>query len=450
MNQNYPPNARLIALDVLRDIHEKGAYTSLALQNRLRANRLQPNDRRLVTSIVYTTLERREQIDFVLDSFMERPTEDPVLRDILRISACQILFHERVPDSAAVNEGVKLAKIAGKDHAVGFLNGVLRNLSRGKDAIQWPDRGKDIIQYLHVMGNMPVWLVEKLITVYGQETAEQMILYKQPNDGMVVRPNMLRMTDDEFESLLRTKPWEWQRGSVPHAYLIKGAMEIAADDDFQNGSFSIQGQSSMLAAEAVQAKPGMRVLDTCAAPGGKTAYMAESMLDTGRVFAWDVHKHRVKLLEAMKKRLRFENLRTSVRDAADFRPDLESSMDAVLLDAPCTGLGVLSDKPDLAYRLQESDLPSIAKTQSLLLDTVSRYVKPGGVLVYSTCSILPEENEEQIKAFLQTHPAFTVQPVPTSFPEAFRKHQNAYGLQLFNHRDGVEGFYICRLQRQRV
>ncbi len=450
MNPNFPPNARMIALDVLRDVHEKGAYASLALQNRLRLHRINPNDRRLVTSIVYTTLERREQLDYVLDKLMHHPTEDLVLRDILRLSACQILFHERVPDSAAVNEGVKLAKVAGKDNATGFLNGVLRNLVRSKDDIQWPDRDADVITYIHVMGNMPVWLVKKLIAVYGQETAEEMILYRPPIKGIVVRPNMLRLDDEDFESLLRVKPWDWTPGIVPHAYLIKGAVEIAMDEDFQKGMFSIQGQSSMLAAEAMQVKPGMRVLDVCAAPGGKTAYLAETMQDTGRVFAWDIHEHRVKLIEAMKKRLHLENLRVSMRDGLDPRSDLEGMLDAVLLDAPCTGLGVLSEKPDLPYRLQESELPNIVETQAKLLDTVSNYVKPGGTLVYSTCSILPEENEQQIIAFLSTHPNFTVQPLPTSFPEALRKHQNANGLQIFNHRDGIEGFFITRLQRQRM
>ncbi|MBE0601302.1 MAG: 16S rRNA (cytosine(967)-C(5))-methyltransferase RsmB [Firmicutes bacterium] len=450
MNPNNPPNARQVALDVLRDIHGKGAYASLALQNRLRQSRLHPNDRRLATSIVYTTLERIEQIDYALDSLMERPTDDPLLRDILRLSACQILFHERVPDSAAVNEGVKLAKMSGKESASGFLNAVLRNLVRGKETLQWPDREKDVLQYLHVMGNLPVWLVEQLIRAYGQETAETIILYEPQNTGMVVRPNMMRISDEEFEALLQTKPWQWQRGIVPHAYLIKGAVEIGADEDFQKGLFSIQGQASMLAAEAIQGKPGMRVLDCCAAPGGKTAYIAETMQDTGRVFAWDVHEHRVALLEAMKKRLRLENLRITARDAASFKPDMEGTMDAVLLDAPCTGLGVIAEKPDLAYRLKESDLPALVKVQSLMLDTVSRYVKPGGTLVYSTCTILPEENQEQIKAFLETHPAFSIQPLPTSFPEEFRSHQSAYGLQLFNHRDQVEGFFIARMQRQRA
>ncbi|MFH1880039.1 MAG: SAM-dependent methyltransferase, partial [Bacillota bacterium] len=249
---------------------------------------------------------------------------------------------------------------------------------------------------------------------------------------------------------LNRKTWRWQRGVVPHAYLISGAVEIGLDEDYQKGLFSIQGQSSMLAAEAVQAKPGMRILDACAAPGGKAAYMAESMQDTGRVFAWELHEMRASLLEAMKKRLRLENLRISIRDATSLKPDIEGTMDAVLLDAPCTGSGVLSEKPDLKYRLKESDIPAIMKTQAQLLDTVSRYVKPGGTLVYSTCSILPEENTDQIHAFLESHPAFSVQPLPMSYPESFRKAQTKLGLQLFRYRDHVEGFFIAKMLRQRA
>lgn len=450
MKPKFPPNARLVALDVLRDIHEKGAYASLALQNRLRETRLSPVDRHLVTSIVYTTLEKQDQLDYVLDGLMEHPTQDILLRDIMRLSACQILFHERIPESAAVNEGVKLVKIVGKESASGFLNAVLRNLVRQKEQLQWPDREKDLKTYLHIMGNMPMWIVEKLLSVYGKELAEAIILHQEQDHTMVLRPNMIRLTDDAFEALLNKKTWKWERGIAPHAYLISGAVEIGLDEDYQKGLFSIQGQSSMLAAEAVQAKPGMRVLDACAAPGGKTAYMAEVMQDTGRVFAWEVHEKRAALLDAMKKRLKLENVRVSIRDALTPKPDMESTLDAVLLDAPCTGLGVIGEKPDLKYRLREESIPEIVKTQEQLLDTVSRYVKPGGTLVYSTCSILPEENTEQIDKFLQAHTNFSIQPLPTTYPEAFRQHQTASGLQLLPHRDGVEGFFIAKLQRQRA
>ncbi|MEA4929706.1 MAG: 16S rRNA (cytosine(967)-C(5))-methyltransferase RsmB [Candidatus Limiplasma sp.] len=441
--------ARRVALDVLRDVHEHGAYAALALQEKLNKANLSPADRRLATSIVYSTLEQQLQIDFALDRLMEHPTEDALQRDILRLSACQILFHDRVPDSAAVNEGVNLARALGLEGAAGFLNGVLRNLVRSKDEIPWPKREEDLRAYLHIMGSAPYWLIDRLIADYGEETAEQILLYRAQAHETVLRPNTMLLTDAAFETLLTDKGWPWRHGLAPHAYLVSGATDLAQDEDFRAGRFSVQGQSSMFAAEAVQARPGMRVLDACAAPGGKTSYMAEAMQGTGRVYAWELHEKRALLLEAAKRRLKLENLRISVRDAGDPKPDLEGTLDAVLLDAPCTGLGVLGDKPDLKYRLQAEDVQPIVATQKRLLNAVCNYVKPGGLLVYSTCSILPAENSEQVEAFLASHPDFTLLPPPDSYPESVRARQTPHGLQLLAHRDGVEGFFIARFRKAR-
>ena len=442
--------ARRVALDVLQDVHQRGAYAALALQDRLSKSPLKPVDKRLATSIVYSTLENQIRIDFALDALMDHPTHEPVQRDILRLSACQILFYDRVPDSAAVNEGVNLAKAMGMEGSAGFFNAVLRNLVRGKDEIAWPKREDDAREYLRVMSSTPLWIVDKLIAAYGEETAEQILMYREERHDMVVRPNMMRLTDAQFETLLAKKAWQTRRGIAPHAYLVGGAVEIGMDNDYRDGLFSIVGQSSMLAAEAVQAKPGMRVLDACAAPGGKACYMAEVMQNTGRVFAWELHEKRSLLLESAKRRLKLENLRITVRDASDPKPDLDGTMDAVLLDAPCCGLGVMAQKPDLKYRLKEEDVSAIVETQRKLLETLCRYVRPGGTLVYSTCSLLPEENAAQIRAFLDAHEDFSVEPLPLTFPEALRAQQNALGLQLLGYRDGVEGFYIVRLHRARA
>ncbi len=443
-------SARRVALEVLRDVHQGGAFAALALNERLAKTGLSPADRRLVTSIVYGALENQTQIDFALDRLMDHPTRDLIQRDILRLSAFQILFHDRVPDSAAVNEGVNLAKAMGMEAACGFLNAVLRNLARGKSALPWPKKEGDLREYLHVMGSMPLWIVDRLTEIYGVEEAEAIIMHRDAKHPMVVRPNMLRQTDAQFEALLQRKAWQVSRGLAPHAYLVSGAAEIGLDSDYQKGLFSIQGQSSMLAAEAVQAKVGMKVLDACAAPGGKSAYLCEAMQGTGRVYAWEVHEKRAMLLESTKRRLNLENLRISVRDATEPRPEMEGTLDAVLLDAPCSGLGVMVQKPDLKHRIQPEDIPPIVAQQRKLLDALCRYVKPGGLLVYSTCSILPEENSEQIAGFLQDYPAFAVEPLPTSFPESLRKQQTSLGLQLLGYRDQVEGFYIVRLRKARA
>lgn len=442
-------NARRLALEVLTDVREKGAYASLALGERLRAARLSPEDRRLATGLVYGTLENQLLIDYALDRLMDHPTREPVQRDILRMGAYQILFLDRVPDSAAVDEAVKLTRAMGMEAACGFINAVLRNLSRGKDEIAWPDREADPMAYLSVMGSMPLWLVEKLVAAYGPEEAGRVILYREEEHPVCVRPNLTRLSDAEFVTLLHEKGWRAERGLAPHAWLVYGAGDLAADADYRAGRFSIQGQSSMLAAEALEVRPGMKVLDACAAPGGKSAYLCEQMQLTGRVYAWELHEKRAQLLEGVRRRLGLDNLRISVRDALDFRPDLEGMLDGVLLDAPCAGLGVLSQKPDIKLRLKQEDIPAIVDTQGRLLDTVCRYVRPGGALVYSTCSLLPEENADRVRDFLETHRNFALDPLPASFPAELRERQTACGLQLLGCRDGVEGFFIARMRRVR-
>ncbi len=442
-------NARQIALDIIRDVHTNGAFAALSLNEHLRGKELSDEDRRLITNIVYGTLENELQIDFALDKLMDHPTREPSQRDLLRMSAYQILFLERVPDSAAVNEAVKLCKQMGMEAASGFINAVLRNLSRGKDSFEWPKREDGLREYISIMGSVPMWIVDRFIADFGEEEAEKALMYRESSHPISARPNFVKSDDAAFEALLQKKGLRFERGAAPHSYLIHGVQELNFDPDFRAGLFSVQGQSSMLAAEAVQAKNGMKILDACAAPGGKSAYMCEQMQMTGRVFAWELHEKRALLLDAAKRRLNLENLRISVRDAAEPKPDMYETLDAVLLDAPCSGLGVIAQKPDIKLRLAENDIGEIARTQTRLLDAVCRYVKPNGLLVYSTCSVLKEENEDQIERFLKEHPNFHVEPMPLSFPERLRQHQTPLGLKLFGYRDGMEGFFIVRLRRSR-
>lgn len=440
------PSARKLALKVLLDVHENGAYAALSLNKTLPRD-LKPEERRLTTQLVYGTLENEVKIDHALNQLTEYPARDAVTRDALRLGVYQIMFLERVPDSAAVDESVKLVKTMGMEASAGFVNAVLRNLIRQKDELSWPDAEKDPEEWLHVESSAPLWLVKKLIEAYGFDTAKQMLTYREASHPTTVRPNLLKLDDHGFEDLLRKKNLSFWAGVAPHAYLLEGVTEPGFDPDYQAGLYSIQGQSSMLAAEAVQAKPGMKILDACAAPGGKSAYLCEVMQLTGRVYAWELHEKRALLLDGVRRRLGLDNLRTAVKNACEYRPDMEKTLDAVLLDAPCSGTGVLSQKPDIKLRLKESDLPAIVETQKKLLNTVCRYVRPGGLLVYSTCSVLPEENKAQIEAFLKEHPEYTTEPMPLSFPAELRQQQDALGLQLLGFRDQVEGFYIVRLRR---
>ncbi len=440
--------ARKLAMNVLQDVHRDGAYASLALDKRLKESGLPAIDKRLAANIVYGTLENRIRIDFALDSLLEKKDLDPLIRDILRLSAYQILFLDKVPDSAAVNEGVKLCKEAGMEPLSGFVNGVLRNLSRQKEQISWPRREEDAVRYLSVLYSVPEWLVKRLTEAYGPDTADSICAFRQDDHFIPVRPNRMLLDDAGFEALLAKKVWKVQKGQVPGVWRVGGAVEIGADADYRQGLFSIQGESSVLAAEAVAARRGMQVLDACAAPGGKAALMAESMAGTGRVQAWDIHEHRVELVKAVARRLRLENLRPMVRDAAKYREELWETFDAVLLDAPCSGLGVMLEKPDVKYRQAPESVAALAEAQKALLNTVCQYVKKGGVLVYATCSILPEENSEQIARFLKDHPEFEISPLPEAIPDTFRRLYNETGLQLFAHRDGLEGFFIARMVKK--
>ena len=439
--------SRKVALEIFQDVVRKDAYAGLSLDDRLRNTNLPQLDKRFCASIVYTTLENLIRIDYALSFFLkDADSLEPTVRDILRISACQLLFHDRIPASAIVDEAVKLTRGAGLEGLTGLTNAVLRSMIRGKDEIKWPAK-EEGAHYLSVMYSVPEWLAERLTAAYGPDTAEAICAYRTQAHFTTIRPNLNRMDDAAFETLLQKKVWEIEKGAVAHAYRVRLASEIARDADYMAGHFSIQGESSMLACQAVNVKPGMQVLDCCAAPGGKTAYLAETMNGTGRVYAWDVHEHRVTLIRAMMHRLRLENVRPVVRDAAVLKEDLAGTMDAVLLDAPCSGLGVMDNKPDIKYRATPESVRELTEIQEKLLDTCCQYVKRNGTFVYSTCSILPEENSQQVKRFLEKHPEFAISPLPETIDEKFRKEYTDTGLQLLPHRDGVEGFFIARMRR---
>ncbi len=431
--------ARRTALQVIRKVTEDGAYASLALDTALKGSGLGGADRRLVSRLVYDTLDHLMYLDWALNQVMARPDTDIKLRNILRLGACQILLEDRIPESAATNLCVQLCAELGMPGLKGVCNGILRNLIRRKEELKKPEN--DVaLKY-----SVPRWIADKLLGDYGEE-AEQILAYRNPDEGWLLRPNLARLDDAGMEKLLSRKVWQKQKTDIPHAWRITGAMDIARDADYLEGNFSIQSGGSMLACLAMGVKRGQQVLDCCAAPGGKSCYLAEIMGGTGRVQAWDIHEHRVGLISAQMKRLGLENIRPMARDALKKREELYGTMDAVLLDAPCSGLGFMAQKPDLKLRVTEESLKELTGLQEKLLDTVCEYVKPGGTLVYSTCSILKDENERQAEWFLKRHPEFAETNLPDTIPEKYRQRKGR-GLQLLEHRDGLEGFYLIRMRK---
>ena len=447
-----PSPGRRAALKVIGQIYEDKAFISLALDACFEKEHMPQVEKRFCTSLTHAVIENQYRIDYVLDQFLkDKDNLNPQIIYILRMAIAQKLFMDRVPDSAIADEAVRLARNCGLEGMTGLVNAVTRNIFRALDSdFKWPERETDPVEYVRVMYSVPKWLAVRLAEEYGQEEAERICGYRGTHP-MVIRPNQMQYASaSDFKArVLDKKVWETEKAPWLDAFYVRGAADISRDADYSQGGFSIEGISSMLDAEAVQVRPGERVLDCCAAPGGKTAYMAEAMKGSGRVYAWDVHDHRVALIRAMSHRLHLDNVRPMVRDASLFREDMEDSMDAVLLDAPCTGLGVMDNKPDIKYKVTPEQVEELSALQEKLLDTCSRYVRRGGTLVYSTCSLLKEENENRIRQFLQTHPEFSLDTLPASFGETLLSHCGPFGLQILPHRDGgLDGFFIARMRRK--
>ena len=443
------PDARRLALDALLDVSTSGAYSTLALDEHLRKSRIDPADKRLATSIFYTALENRLKIAHALKQFVER-MPDREIECVLHIAAAQLLMMDKIPDYAAVNAAAEQARALSREPYVALVNGALRALVRARDAgeIKWPDRD-DPLTYLSVMHSLPAFLAERLISDYGLEEAERIIAYRPEVRTETVRPNLTRMDGSAFEAYGRGHGWNMEKATAPDAWNLHRPGDLAGDPDFKAGLFTVQGEGSMLAAYALEPKRAGNYLDACAAPGGKSALIAELMHETGRVQSWDVHEHRVELIQNTKKRLKLDNLRPAHRDAAVPREDLNASFDGVLIDAPCSGLGVMHDKPDIKYRVTEKDLDSLVELQKKILDACAPYVAPGGLLVYATCTILKDENERQVRQFLMRHPEFEPERGAEYLPESLRPMCLDGMAQLHAYAWNAEGFFIARMRRVR-
>ena len=442
---------RRVALETLLDVNGKDAYASLAMDKRLAQGMLGARDRAFVTQLVYGTLENRITLDWRIDQFLTGENElEPTIREILRMGAYQLFYLDRVPDMAAVDESVSLARAMGFEGMTGLVNAVLRNMIRGQENVVWPKPAEDPIRYLSVMFSVPRELARMLVEAYGEHEALEILRFRPKERDVTIRVNYLRCDDSRLRALLADSEMEFYPGVVSGTYKVKHAGDLTRLRAFQNGLFTIQGESSVIAARMVGAKPGQTVLDACAAPGGKTAVLSEMMNDTGRVYAWDTHAHRVELIRGTANRLKLENVRPAVKDASAPREEMALTLDAALIDAPCSGTGVMLEKPDVRYRVSEAGVEALCRTQSEILDAIAPMVKVGGTLVYSTCSILPQENGEQVRAFLARHPEYEVVPMAAELPEALAQHEGELGLQMFAHRDGTDGFYVCRMRRVRM
>ena len=438
-------SARDTALKVLIACRTHGAWADAALKAQLARDQLSPQDAALCSRMVYGVTQNRLLLDFYLAAYCSQKPDhlQPPLLDILRLGAYQILFLDKVPDRAAVSEAVELAKRSGRGQAAGLVNAVLRKLSQNKNARpSIPDR--DEVKFLSIRYSHPKWLVKRLLELLGRGETEAFLAADNTAAPLTVQVNPLKTTQEkltaELEALgVRVTPHAW----VPGCLELSGTGDLTALEPFRAGHFLVQDGAAALAARAAAVTPGQRVLDVCAAPGGKSFGAAFAMEDRGEILACDLHENKLKRIQDGAQRLGLTSIRTAAADGREFRPEWEAAFDTVLVDAPCSGLGIIRKKPDTRYK-KADDLFTLPVVQQAILDNACRYVKPGGVLVYSTCTILPEENQQVTDAFLAQHRDFSREDLP--LPD--QAGQADGQVTLWPHRHDTDGFYICRMRRQ--
>jgi len=429
-----PRSARELALDVLTRVETEGAYSNLLLNSALRREPLSPGDAALATELVYGTIQRLNTIDYILSPFLAKSSRQPApwVRNLLRLSVYQLVFLDRIPPHAAVNEAVTIAGHRGHKGIAGLVNAVLRGVARqGMPAVpaDWPASRAIAIRHSH-----PEWLVSRWIVQFGEAETRAMCAANNNPPHTSLRVNPLKTTPDALIGLLREQGIEAQRSGLSAAgVVVQGGGNMALTVWYEQGLFSIQDESSMLVAEAVAPEPGMKVLDCCAAPGGKTAHLAELMRDRGKVYAIDIHPHKIKLIEEQARRLGLSCIAAEAGDAAHLTEKFgDERFDRILVDAPCSGFGVIRRKPDLKWRKSEDDIRAVSRLQLEILSEAGKLLKPGGRLVYSTCTVEREENERVIERFLAGHPEYELEGARRILP----------------HEYGTDGFFIARLHRR--
>lgn len=444
-------NAREIILDILLALHRQEEYLNVLLFDVLeKYDYLDGKEKAFIKRVCEGTVERRIQIDHILDQFSKVPVVrmKPLIRELLRMSVYQILFMEHIPDAAVCNEAVRLAKKRKFQSLQGYVNGVLRAVVRGKENIRYPDRQQDAQAYLSVTYSAPAWLVAHLCGAYGEESCEKIL-----RSFLQRKPVCIRMQEtlpaEERERLLQA--WQGQGVTVrqhpwlPYAVEVERAEGIRSLEGYEEGAFAVQDVSSMLVVEAAGIRAGDTVLDVCAAPGGKALHAAQKLAGTGQVIACDVTGYKAARIEENRQRMRVDHLSVRVQDARLRDETLLGIADVLIVDVPCSGLGVIGKKQDIKYRVTEQSLREITGLQREILRNVVSYLKPEGIMMYSTCTMNPDENEKMAAWICRE---FGMEPVSMKeeLPEALKESGEKGLVQLLPGIHCTDGFFIAKLR----
>jgi 16S rRNA (cytosine967-C5)-methyltransferase len=444
-----PAPARAAAFRALSDVSAGRVDLGEAL-TRARDPLAASRDRALATDLTVGTLRWRGALDYQLQRLSTKPLHrmDAAVLDALRLGAYQILHLERVPISAVVNDSVNLVKASGVRSAAGFANAVLRRLARERDMLVWPDR-QDLVSYLSTVHSHPAWLVRRWLDRYGEGDTEHRLRFNNEPPALTLATNRLLGTRAELEARLRAEGVAAAPTLTAAAGLAVTAGRALTSAAFREGYCVVQDEASQIIPELLQARPGERLLDACASPGGKTLAAAAQCGPSGWVVATDVRWRRIQLLTATLARCRAANVQVvQIGNTSPF-PFLDAAFDRVLIDAPCSGLGTVRRDPDIRWRREPSQFAALAQTQRDLLDRVRPLVAPGGRIVYSTCSSEPEENEDVVAAFLETAPEFSVLPLASAdLAPSIVAMQTEAGYLRTTSAFGLEAFFAAILHRR--
>lgn len=440
-------NVRELALDGLMQVEKSGAYSNLLLNNLIEKNNIDKKDVGLLTEIVYGTIQRRDTLDYYLQPFLRKKVE-PWVKVLLRFSLYQMLYLDRVPERAAIHEAVEIAKKRGHKGISGMVNGVLRSIQR--EGVPSLDEIKNEEQRLAIATSHPEWLVKEWIDEYGIDTVQKMCEVNLLPPVPTARVNVSKTSVEEMLQTLEAEGIEAKHGDLAEDAIQIEKGNVAHTEAFKNGLLSIQDESSMLVARALSPEIGDTILDSCAAPGGKTAHIAERLQGTGKVVSLDLHPHKVRLIEQQAKRLQLENIKTKALDARKVQEQFEAeSFDKILVDAPCSGFGVIRRKPDIKLGKKKEDSERLATIQLSILEKVAPLLKKGGRLVYSTCTIEKVENEQVLEQFLQSHPEFERDMSMTErLPNKVAPYVQNGEVQILPHYFATDGFYIACLRKK--
>lgn len=440
--------AREVAVNTVMQVFENKAYSNIVLNNNLSQCNLADKDKALATELVYGTIKYRYAIDKILKTFLEKKFDktDKYILNLLRVCIYQLRYLDKIPEFAAVNEGVNLAKTNVSVGASKLVNGVLRSYLRNKNKDYY--NKENINEKLAFSYSFPQWMVKLFIEQYGEVVGEKIL------DGLNKRPAVtvrVNSTKGDFEQVfheLEKNEYNVEEGSIcPEAIRIVRGKSVEENPLFKKGAITVQDESAMLVAPSMDLKEHMTILDLCSAPGGKTTHIGELMNNTGKVLAFDIYEHKLRLIEENTERLGLSNISLSILDATKYEESLSEKADSVLIDVPCSGLGIIRKKPEIKYNKNAKELQEIVKIQRKIMTNAAKYVKQQGVILYSTCTLNKEENEENIKWFINKNPEFTVEKVYFGKSDNIIYHEEGFATILPNSY--MDGFFVAKIRRNK-